>query len=167
MPRLTVLPLLLVAACAVAPRSVALRDAASPLRSIAGYDFSRMVGDWQTAAFLAPIGTRCGAEALAIRADGAALRVTGRLCTGGGVQPVDTRAVPVGPGRLALSGRAEDWWVIWSDHGDRTLVIAPPSGTSAVVLDRGRISPDRLQAARDVLAFNGFDVARLIAVPAR
>lgn len=160
MPRLIVLALLL-AACA-APPVQRLRNPAVPVRSIAGYDFTRMQGIWHEAAHLAPAGTpTCAPGQMAVRPEGAALRLDGVLCIAGVTQRISARAVPSGPGRLALSGEAEDWWVIWADHGDRTLVLAPPSGRFAVVLDRGRIAPDRLKAAREVLDFNGFDVTRL------
>ena len=67
----------------------------------------------------------------------------------------------MGPGRLAVDGFAEPWWLIWADDSARTAVLAAPSGTFAVVLDRGRIAPDRLRAAREVLAFNGYAVSAL------
>ena len=161
MPRLIALALLLLAACAAPRPATSLRDPAVPVRSIAGYDFARMQGDWHEVASLAPTAAGCGPGHLSVRPEGAALRLSGALCMAGSLRPVNARAVPSGPGRLALSGEAEDWWVIWADHGDRTLVLAPPSGRFAVVLDRGRIPPDRLKAAREVLDFNGFNVALL------
>lgn len=157
--QLAPLALLLLAACAAAPPVRGLRDPAVPVRSIAGYDFAQMAGTWHQAAYLAPPSAPgCAPGRLSVRPEGAALRLTGTLCLAGVARPADARAVPSGPGRLALSGEAEDWWVIWADHGNRTLVLAPPSGRFAVVLDRGQLPPDRLKAAREVLDFNGFDI---------
>lgn len=56
-------------------------------------------------------------------------------------------------------------WVLWvaEDHG--TAVIGTPSGAFGRILNRGAsIRPDRLNAAREVLAFNGYDLARLQSV---
>ena len=162
MPRLTLAALLLLAGCAVAPPLVAMRDPAVPVRSLAAFDLTRLAGDWAEVAHLAPPGAApCAPGRLAVRADGGALRLDGRLCLGGLARPVAARAVPVGPGRLAVDGFAEPWWLIWADDGARTAVLAAPSGAFAVVLDRGRIGPDRLRAAREVLAFNGYAVSGL------
>lgn len=139
-----------------------MRDPGVPVRSLAAFDPGRLAGDWSEVAHLAPPGTApCAPGRLAIRPGGAGLRLDGALCLGGVAQPVAGRAVPSGPGRLAVSGFAEDWWLIWADDGARTVVLAAPSGAFAVVLDRGRIGPDRLAAAREVLAFNGYAVAGL------
>ncbi|MEZ5912411.1 MAG: hypothetical protein R3D84_09475 [Paracoccaceae bacterium] len=70
------------------------------------------------------------------------------------------------PGRFrpALGGVAgQSWWVLWLDSGARTLVVGTPSGDFGAILDRegAAIPPDRMQAAREVLAFNGYDLTRL------
>lgn len=167
MPRLTrafagFCTLLLVAACAgPAPRAL-MRDPAVPVRSLAAFDLGRLAGDWAEVAHLAPPGTApCAPGRVSVRPEGAALRLDGVLCLGGVARPLAAQAVPAGPGRLAVSGLAEPWWLIWADDGARTAVLAAPSGAFAVVLDRGRIAPDRLAAARQVLAFNGYAVSAL------
>jgi apolipoprotein D and lipocalin family protein len=161
-PRLTLVALLLLAACAAPPAAVPMRDPAVTVRALAAFDLTRLAGDWAEVAHLAPPGTApCAPGRLAVRVDGGALRLDGRLCLGGVPRAVAAQAVPVGPGRLALSGQPEDWWLIWADDSARTAVLAAPSGAFAVVLDRGRIAPDRLRAAREVLAFNGYAVSGL------
>lgn len=154
--------LLVVAGCAAPPPVVVMRNPAVPVRSLAAFDLMRLAGDWAEVAHLAPPGAApCAPGRLAVRHDGAGLRLDGVLCLGGVARPVAARAVASGPGRLAVSGFAEDWWLIWADDGARTAVLAAPSGAFAVVLDRGRIGPDRLAAARQVLAFNGYPVSAL------
>ena len=47
-------------------------------------------------------------------------------------------------------------------HKTRTSVIGSPDGRVGWVLDRSRDIPrDRLAAAREILAFNGYDLTRL------
>jgi apolipoprotein D and lipocalin family protein len=158
----TVLVALALVACAAPAPTLLMRDPAVPVRSLAAFDLGRLAGDWTEVAHLAAPDTGpCAPGRLTVRSDGAALRLDGALCLGGVRRPISARAVAVGPGRLAVSGFAEDWWLIWADDGARTAVLAAPSGAFAVVLDRGRIGPDRLAAAREVLAFNGFAVSAL------
>jgi apolipoprotein D and lipocalin family protein len=161
-PRLTAVALLLLAGCAAAPPALVMRDPGVPVRALAAFDLTRLAGDWAEVAHLAPPGAApCAPGRLSVRVEGGALRLDGRLCLGGASRPVAARAVPVAPGRLALAGQPEDWWLIWADDSARTAVLAAPSGAFAVVLDRGRIAPDRLRAAREVLAFNGYAVSAL------
>lgn len=165
MPRLTLrfALVLLLAACGGGPSGeVRLRDPAVPVRSIAGFEPVRMAGDWaEVAALNAPGSPGCAPGRLSVRPAGNALQLEGTLCLGGRAERISARAVPSGPGRFAVSGQAEDWWVIWADWDMRTLVLAAPSGRFGVVLDRGRIAPDRMKAAREILAFNGYTVSAL------
>lgn len=153
--------LLALVACA-APRTAPLRDPGVPVRSLAAFDMGRLAGDWLEVAHLAPPGAApCAPGRLGVRPEGAALQLEGQLCLGGVSRAIAARAVVSGPGRLAVSGFAEDWWLIWADDGARTAVLAAPSGAFAVVLDRGRIGADRMAAVREVLAFNGYQAAAL------
>lgn len=155
MPRLIVLALLL-AACAAPGPERGLRDIGQPIRSAALFDPARIAGDWHEGATLGQPG--CVPGSLRIVPVAGGLRLDGRLCGQGAIA---ARAVPVGPGRLALAGQRDPWWVLWVDEGYRTLVIGTPSGAFAHVLDRGRLPSDRLNAVRTVLEFNGYDPAAL------
>ena len=71
-----------------------------------------------------------------------------------------------GPGRLKirLDGVpfAADYWVLWVDTDYRTAVVGTPAGRSGWILNREPTIPaDRLKAARDILAFNGYDLTQL------
>ncbi len=71
---------------------------------------------------------------------------------------------PTGPGRFRRSdgGVGAPFWVLWVDEGYRTAVIGTPDGSFGFVLNRDATIPaDRLEAARRVLDFNGYDLARL------
>ena len=82
---------------------------------------------------------------------------SGRLGWGGGTVPIKVS----GPGRFAETG-GRQFWVLWVDEGYRTAVIGTPDGSFGFVLNRDAAIPaDRLEAARQVLDFNGYDVAQL------
>ncbi len=84
---------------------------------------------------------------------------------------IEGRADIVGPGRLEVSFPsvpfgASDYWVLWVDEGYRTAVVGAPNGKSGWILNRDpQIPADRLNAAREVLDFNGYDLSRLMEVP--
>ncbi len=54
-------------------------------------------------------------------------------------------------------------WVHWLDVGDRTAAIGDPSGRTVWIMDRTATgSPDRIAAAREILDWYGYDLARLL-----
>lgn len=128
------------------------RDAGAEMTSLVSFDPARFAGSWtEVAAFGRPAGARWRVE----EADGGRFAVTtSRDGTGQGAS--------VGPGRLQLSQFDAPLWVLWADADMRTVVIGTPDGRFAMVLDRAATSaPDRLRAARDVLAWNGYDLSAL------
>jgi apolipoprotein D and lipocalin family protein len=53
-------------------------------------------------------------------------------------------------------------WVIWVDEDHRTAVLGTPSGRFGMIINRTKtLRSDRLKAAREILAFNGYDVTQL------
>lgn len=61
---------------------------------------------------------------------------------------------------LDVSARA--LWVMWMDEDAQTAVIGTPSGEMGWILNRSRgLRADRFAAAREIMAFNGYDVSRL------
>ncbi|MGR3795838.1 lipocalin family protein [Vannielia sp. SX4] len=151
-----ILAALLLAACTPAPAPRAYRDTSAPISSIALFDAARLAGEWR--------------EVASFRENGACLICRARFAPGAeGVEMESgagrARLVPAGPGRLKPEGlkgaAAEPWWVLWVDADYRTLVIGTPSGEFGAVLDRGQIGPDRMKAAREILGWAGYDVARL------
>lgn len=161
MYRVIAASLLFLSACAGGQRdAVAFRSADAPIWSAAAFAPASVTGSWQqVAAFAAePGGCRGGAVTVTPAPNG--FEVTGTLCLNGEVRRVNALARPIGPGRLSVEGQ-DDWWVLWVDSGYRTLAVGTPSGQFGFVLDRGAIPQDRLAAAAEVFAFNGYTAGRL------
>lgn len=144
-----------------APLPVAPVTSGAEMRSLVGYDLWRLAGNWQQVGVIRADGGACERGRLAIAKSPSGLSFDGALCRDGGLRQVSGPVQVVGPGRILVAGEAEPWWLVWADYDARTMILAPPSKRFAVVLDRGRISPDRMKAAREMLAFNGFDASRL------
>ena len=67
-----------------------------------------------------------------------------------------------GPGRMEIAGR--ELWVLWVDDGFRTAAIGHPSGGYGWIMERGAHAADRRKAAREILAWAGYDLTRLVEV---
>lgn len=132
---------------------MAFRDAGAPIWSAAAFQPGGVAGTWRQVADMRTSGS-CKAGAVEITPEGQGLRLAGTLCIAGRAEAVSGTAPLVGPGRLRVKG--EDWWVIWVDVGYRTLAIGTPSGRFGIILDRGAIPADRLNAAREIFDFNGY-----------
>ena len=162
---LLILPLL--AACAAPPSEPSLRDEGASISSNAGFDAARFADVWHVVATYGA-EARCGplAETWVVTGPGS-YRVTGTGCGPNGARAFATEARISGPGRITRAGLAgpEELWVLWVDADYRIAVIGTPSGRFARVLSR---SPgargDLMQAARDVLRFNGYDPDGLIPI---
>lgn len=132
----------------------AFRPGGGQVYSAAGLDAARLPGRWQQVGTFGPKGG-CKPGGVDIKPGGA---TSFRLCLGGkdikGAGPLQVS----GPGRLTVAG--QEWFVLWVDTDYRTLVIGAPSGTFGFVLNRGGdISRDRMVAAREILDWNGYDMA--------
>lgn len=155
--------LALLAGCGGGPVAP-LRDPGVPLTSLALFDPARMAGEWHlAAAFAGDVGCGPVSERWAPRGDGS-LAVTGSACRDGRRVALDTVAMPSGPGRFTRRGAqgAESLWILWADADNRIAVVGTPDGSFGRVLTREPVPRgDLMQAARDVLDFNGYDLARL------
>ena len=137
-----------------APPQGAYRAKGAEIYSSAVLDRSRLPGRWAQVATFGPASCRPGGVEIA-----ASGQTSFRLCLGG--RDVKGAGVlqPAGPGRFAVAG--QEWWVLWADGDYRTLVIGTPSGGFGFVLNRGgTISADRMRAAREILEWNGYDLAQ-------
>ncbi len=146
-------------ACTTEPRVAGYRDSATQISSAALWNPARMQGDWvSVAAFPAALwqpGTRIGFDLAATE---------GRMMIETADGPRALPITPAGPGRFRRSdgGEAPPFWVLWVDESYRTAVIGTPNGAFGFVLNRDAAIPtDRMEAARQVLEFNGYDLARL------
>ena len=162
MSRLALALSLLLAGCAAkAPAPTAFRTGGDPIWSAAAFQPAQAAGTWRQAADFRTAGT-CGAGVVEITPLADGLQLRGTLCLAGKAEAVSGTAPLVGPGRLRVNG--EDWWVIWVDSGYRTLAIGTPSGRFGIILDRGTIPVDRLNAAREIFDFNGYQTRALMAL---
>ena len=138
------------------------RDAAKPMYSNAQLEVSRLVGRWVQVAGFGPEAAKCKPGGVDISQGAGGLKVAYRLCQSGSDIRGSGAMQPAGPGRFAVPNQPGPWWVLWADVDYRTLVIGTPSGQLGFILNRdGALPADRLTAAREVLDWNGYDLARL------
>lgn len=141
------------------------RDPAIPIYSAAVFDQSRFAAaGWdQVAAFLPGPAENCADTGLRFPEPGNATGASYRLCLSGVVREGKGAIVWQPGGRFALVGIEEPLWVLWVDADYRTVLVGTPSGRLGFILNRGgALTADRLTAARDIFAFNGYDLRRLI-----
>jgi apolipoprotein D and lipocalin family protein len=152
---------LVVAACVGGqPAPVIYRAPEAPIWSAAAFSPAEITGPWQQVAAFTATSGGCRGGAVTVTPASGGFAVKGTLCLDGETRKVDALARPVGPGRLSVEGQ-DDWWVLWVDSGYRTLAVGTPSGRFGFVLDRGAIPQDRLVAAAEIFAFNGYTAGRL------
>ncbi|MEM8536513.1 MAG: lipocalin family protein [Pseudomonadota bacterium] len=147
------------------------RDTDAPIASKALFDADRYLGTWhEVARYPVPFQAGCvNVTATYGLGDDGLLSVLNicRNADGDETGRITGTAEIVGPGRLkvrfpSVPFVAADYWVLWTDEDYQTAVVGAPNGRSGWILNRTPdIRPDRLQAAKDVLAFNGYDLARL------
>jgi apolipoprotein D and lipocalin family protein len=130
------------------------------MSSAAAFDAARFADVWHVAAVLGE-GGGCGplAETWTVTAPGS-YRVTGTACGPNGARAFVAGAAVTGPGRITrrMPAGPEALWVLWVDADYRVAVIGTPSRRFARVMSRTPdVRPDLIQAARDVLRFNGYD----------
>lgn len=155
--------LVLLAGCAAAPASVVgYRNPGKQIYSNAVLENDKLVGRWvQVAEFAPKAAPACTPGGAEIARGAAGLTLVANLCLGGQKVGFSGPLAVAGPGRFVPT-KGEVWWVLWADVGYRTLVIGTPSGRFGFILNKGADLPaDRMRAAREVLEWNGYDLARL------
>ena len=135
---------LFVVACSNGP-------AAPQVSSIASFNPARLAGDWHE---VASIGRASGARCDIPRGPAGAIHAASRR-DGPATGPLTA------PGRRPPPGFSAPPWVVGRDARHPTLPSGPPGPSFALLLDRAAPSPDRLTAAREILAWNGYDPAAL------
>jgi apolipoprotein D and lipocalin family protein len=161
------------ACAAVAP---GYRDTSVQISSVATLDVTRYAGLWyEIARFPVPFQEGCvGTTAdYTLRPDGTigVLNTCREGVLTGPVRQIAGEAVVVGPGRLEVKFDSvpfvsAPYWVLWVDEGYRTAVVGVPSGRAGWILNRDpQIPADRLEAARQILDFNGYDLTQLRMTP--
>ena len=132
------------------PDTPDLRNPTVPLGGTSRFEADRFAGDWVTVGCLG----RCAAsESYTVATGGVLLRAADGAQTAYRISA---------PGILRQIGEDATLVVMWVDEGFRTAAIGDADGHWAAILNRSRApAPDRLEAARQILDFNGWDIARL------
>lgn len=116
------------------------------MTSVVSFEPERFAGAWHE---IAAVGGASGAR-WQVGAPGSGGQPVRR-----GTERFDARHL--GDGQMRLSDRDGRVFVLWVDEGYRTLVLGTPDHSFAVILDRAAaIAPDRLRAAQEILAWNGY-----------
>lgn len=166
------LALLACAPQAPAPaKTVSYRNSAAPIYSTAGLPIARLIGTWrQVASAAPPAGQPCTpAPFLQITA-----MAGNDLANGGQPMAIHDLCLAQGrhrgagvlrsagaAGRYQLDGLDAPLWVLWISSDATAMAIGTPSGNFAMILSKTQISPDKMRAAYQVLAWNGYDLAQI------
>ena len=158
--------LVLAAALAACAPQLVRRDPDIRIASVMALDAARFAGAWQVVASHTP---GCAGAGMGWAETKAGFALSGTDCTGAAPAPLAAVARLVGPGaRLAATPAfgGDPVWVLWVDQGYRVAALGTPSGRWAMIVVRpGAARDDLIAAARDVLAFNGYDLAQLAGAP--
>lgn len=161
MHRVILALMIAIAGCAKAPTTEGYRDPARQIYSSAVFDPAGLTEEWRQVADFA-VQPGCAAGGVSFVPEGGTVRIAGQLCVAGKAVVLNGAMVPAGPGRFAVAGLDDPLWVLWADADLRTLVLGTPSGRFGMILNRGKdMTDDRLVAAREVLAWNGYDLDQL------
>ncbi|MFT6451892.1 MAG: apolipoprotein D and lipocalin family protein [Halocynthiibacter sp.] len=150
---------LFLAACTAPQVGPSYRAAGAQISSSTSFDPARFSGRWYEVAGFHQGGCAVGAVTFTVQKTGDMV-ITEGPCSQ--AKPRQRLAKISGPGRLAPNDASAPLWVLWIDSGYRTAVIGTPDGSFGYVLNRTRKIPqDRLNAAREILDFNGYDLGVL------
>ena len=139
----------------MAPPEPSYRDRAQPLSITTRVAPSLWHGDWYLRA--ATPGER---EIAKLGFDAGSITPNCAPACGAG-----WHVAPTGTNRWRLTdatGQTRELWLIWIDDSGRTAALGEPDGGYAWVLDRSaKGGLDRIQAAREILDFNGYDAGQI------
>lgn len=144
----------LLAGCAVrvpVPEPGGFRRENAPIASVALFETARFAGRWyQTGGFPGV----CAGQVVDVEAIAEGLSVTTH-CGARELQEVWRKTAPA-----RYQTPHGPVWVLWVDEDYRTAALGRPDGFWGAVWNRAeRIPADRALAAREILDFNGYDMA--------
>lgn len=153
---------LALAACA-APPPAGFRAPGKRIYSVAVFSPERFAGPWhEVAGFYDPAKASCALGLTRAALHNGGLSLTLSDCAGPAATVPATRLAAARFAPALKGPRGAPWWVLWVDQDYRTAVIGTPSGQWGAILNRTpKIPADRMEAARQILDFNGYDISRL------
>lgn len=122
---------------------IPVRNPTAPIASQVDARLARLNGDW-------------------VVVQGAGLQAGSQLRFGASTMLLDGVSLPVadkGQGRLDLAGEA--LWIHWLDVDNRTAALGDPEGSRVWIMDRTGRPGERMRAARETLAWYGYDLSRM------
>lgn len=162
--RLIPLCLLLVACSPAITPSQTFRNVQKPLYSTADLPPSRLMGRWRQEAGFGAVCSKTRFQGAEFTVQNGVVQVAYHLCLNGRIQqgqgPLAGRQ-----GRYHLPQLAMPIWVLWIDADNRSMAMGTPDGSLGMILSKDAIPNDRLQAAREILAWNGYDLAKMAKLP--
>lgn len=164
-----VLALLMLAACTQVPLRDGLRDQNVSISSTTRLDLDRFVGDWHVVfnGYVSSGGPVLNASSAPFRIEKIGLdRFQASYPRGHHIDAFNWSGGELGRFRAKSKNNELDVWVLWIDEDHRTAVLGNPAGSFAQILNRTpTLRADRLQAAQEILQFNGYDLSQLRMVP--
>lgn len=156
--------LLLLAACAAEPVP-GFRDTSVPITATTRFSPQLFSGSWQViSAYPGALFPSCANQQWFAALDAEPARLSVR-CGASVVYEAEVAMDARGVLQLAsaeLDRPRRALWVMWMDEYARTAVVGTPGGELGWILNRDRVlRADRLDAAREIMAFNGYDVSGL------
>lgn len=158
---------LVLAACTPGPQFVpdGYRDQSVAITSSTRFDLKRFAGDWRVIESFEQTPREVAVNRVSFEPIGGGFRYR----TSAPISPLarDTENAEVTDYALGAFGRlthdgSDPIWVIWIDEDHRTAVLGTPSGRFGMVVNRtSKLRADRLRAAREILAFNGYDLSKI------
>jgi len=169
-------PLMMLALAACNPVDTIVpsyRDTSVPITTKALFSPERYAGTWfEIARFPVSFQKGCtNTTATYALRDTGDLAVLNRCLVDGVEKQIEGTASITGPGRLEVLFQGvpfvkAPYWVLWVDEDYQTAVVGVPSGRAGWILNRTpTLRADRLQAAREILDFNGYDLSQLEMTP--
>lgn len=163
--------LLALSACTPKPQFVpdGYRDQRVAITSSTRFDAKRFAGDWRVIESFEQTPREATTSRLSFRPAPAGYLYVARTDPSPLDATIDISPCPtlkIGQfGRLSYSAphaSVDPIWVIWVDEDHRTAVLGTPSGRFGMIINRTpKLRSDRLKAAREILAFNGYDLTKL------
>ena len=161
------LGVLVLAACAPGPAFVpdGFRDTNVPITSSTRFDPKRFAGDWRVIESFEQTPREVAIHRVSFKPEAGGYRYIPQAAIAplaADAEGADWPLLSIGQfGRLAPA-EGDPIWVIWVDEDHRTAVLGTPSGRFGMILNRtATLRADRLTAARDILAFNGYDLTQI------